>query len=111
MNELNLDKITIGDRYHVRGRISTGSYAEVFVARDQQHEGREVVIKSLNTDLQGTPDAGLEQTLIENFEKEASILESNSFTAKPPDVRKRATPLLSEPGAIATGFLVSGFAL
>ena len=78
MNELKLDKITIGDRYHVRGRISTGSYAEVFVARDQQHEGREVVIKSLNTDLQVTPDAGLEQTLIENFEKEASILESIS---------------------------------
>src|SRR6266404_3539651 len=78
MNELKLDEITIGDRYQMRGRISTGSYAEVFVARDLQDEGREVVVKALNTDLQGTPDFALEQTLAENFAKEASILESIS---------------------------------
>src|SRR6266404_3275689 len=78
MNELKLDEITIGDRYQMRGRISTGSYAEVFVARDLQKEGREVVVKALNTDLQGTPDFALEQTLAENFEKEAAILASIS---------------------------------
>ena len=94
MNELKLDKITIGDRYHVRGRISTGSYAEVFVARDLQNNGREVVIKALNTDLQGTPDFGLEQTLVANFEKEASILESISHPAKPPDVRNGCASLV-----------------
>ena len=78
MNELKLDEIAIGDRYQVLGRISTGSYAEVFVARDLKNDGCEVVIKALNTDLQGTPDVGLEQSLTENFAKEASILESIS---------------------------------
>ncbi len=91
MNELKLDEITIGDRYQVRGRISTGSYAEVFVARDLKNDGCEVVIKALNTDLQGTPDVGLEQTLTENFAKEASILESIFFAAPPLDVRKGST--------------------
>ena len=61
MNELKLDEITIGDRYQVRGRISTGSYAELFVARDLQNGGREVVIKALNAELQGTPDFGLQK--------------------------------------------------
>jgi serine/threonine protein kinase len=78
MNELNLAKMVIDERYQIVGRISAGSYAEVFVARDLQDAGCEVVIKALNANLQGTVDLDLESTLVENFEKEAAILESVS---------------------------------
>lgn len=76
MNELKLDSKVIGDRYKIRGKISSGSYAEVFVARDLHNEGQEVVLKALNTQLQGNPDYDLEQMLVDNFDKEATILES-----------------------------------
>src|SRR5262245_35496853 len=36
----------------------------------------EVVLKALNTSLQGTPDADLERTLIENFQNEAVALDA-----------------------------------
>lgn len=78
MFELNLNGLVIDERYQVRGRIGAGSYAEVFVARDLQDDGREVVLKALNAHLQGTADLGLEDKLVENFEKEASILKSIS---------------------------------
>jgi serine/threonine protein kinase len=35
-----------------------------------------VVLKALNTQLQGTPDYDLELMLVDNFDKEAAILES-----------------------------------
>jgi len=35
MSELNLQRAVLKDRYEIKGRISSGSYAEVFVARDR----------------------------------------------------------------------------
>jgi serine/threonine protein kinase len=57
-------------------RLSRGSFAEIFVARDREAGKMEVVLKALNTTLQGTPDADLERTLIENFQNEAVALDA-----------------------------------
>lgn len=72
--DLQINTITLKDRYPVRGRIGAGSYAEIFIARDLQSQAQEVVIKALNPYLQGPPDAALEQALYDNFEKEQAIL-------------------------------------
>ncbi len=76
MPQLKLENSLVDERYEVRERLSLGSYAEIFVARDRQANGQEVVIKALNTHLQGTPDADLENTLIENFQNEAVALDA-----------------------------------
>lgn len=76
MPQLKLENSLVDDRYEVRERLSLGSYAEIFVARDRQKNGQEVVIKALNTNLQGTPEADLEKTLIENFQNEAIALDA-----------------------------------
>jgi serine/threonine protein kinase len=76
MPELKLENSLVDGRYEVRQRLSRGSYAEIFVARDREARGREVVIKALNTSLQGTPDADLERTLVENFQNEAIALDT-----------------------------------
>jgi serine/threonine protein kinase len=55
--------------------LGRGSYAEIFLAYDQQRGQEQVIIKALNTTLQGTPDPELEQTLIENFQNEAIALD------------------------------------
>jgi serine/threonine protein kinase len=58
--------------------LGRGSYSEVYVARDAAaHEGGPslVVIKALNTHLQGMPDPELERTLVENFRNEAIALD------------------------------------
>ncbi len=73
MFELNLQRAVLKDRYEIRGRISSGSYAEVFVARDRD-SGNAVVIKALNSHLQGTPPPELEELLAEKFDGEATIL-------------------------------------
>lgn len=73
MFELNLQRAVLKDRYEIRGRISSGSYAEVFVARDRE-SGNAVVIKALNSRLQGIPPPELEQMLGEKFQSEAAIL-------------------------------------
>jgi serine/threonine protein kinase len=75
MPELRLENSLVDDRYEVRERLGLGSYAEIFVARDREAGGQEVVLKTLNTHLQGTPDAELELTLIENFQNEAVALD------------------------------------
>lgn len=75
MPELKLENSLVDDRYEVRERLGLGSYAEIFVARDREMDGQEVVLKALNTHLQGTPDAELESTLIENFQNEAIALD------------------------------------
>lgn len=75
MPELKLENSLVDDRYEVRERLGLGSYAEIFVARDRGMGGQEVVLKALNTHLQGTPDAELEQTLVENFQNEAIALD------------------------------------
>jgi serine/threonine protein kinase len=76
MPELKLENSLVDGRFEVRQRLSRGSYAEIFVARDREARGREVVIKALNTSLQGTPDTDLERTLVENFQNEAIALDT-----------------------------------
>src|SRR5712692_11535447 len=73
MFELQLQSALLNDRYEVKGRISSGSYAEVFVARDRG-SGNVVVIKALNSHLHGTPYPELEQMLAEKFQSESAIL-------------------------------------
>lgn len=73
--ELRLESSLVDDRYLVERCLGRGSYAEIFLAYDQLNEGEPVIIKSLNTSLQGTPDPELEQTLVENFQNEAMALD------------------------------------
>ena len=75
MPELRLENSVVDDRYLVERCLGRGSYAEIFLAYDQHSEERLVIIKSLNTSLQGTPDPDLEQTLVENFQNEAIALD------------------------------------
>jgi serine/threonine protein kinase len=75
MPELKLENSLVDNRYEVRERLSRGSYAEIFVAFDRELQ-REIVIKALNTSLQGTPDVDLERTLVENFQNEAVALDA-----------------------------------
>ena len=77
MFELNLQRALLKDRYEIRGRISSGSYSEVFVARDRgddSNRGNAVVIKAPNSRLQGIPPPELEQMLAEKFQSESAIL-------------------------------------
>ena len=76
MPQLRLEQSLVDDRYEIADRLGLGSYSEIFVARDRQADGRQVVIKALNTSLQGTPDVELERTLIENFQNEAICLDA-----------------------------------
>jgi serine/threonine protein kinase len=78
MSELKLQQCRLDGRYDVLDCLGRGSYSEVYVARDAAaHEGGPslVVIKALNTHLQGMPDPELERTLIENFRNEAVALD------------------------------------
>ena len=75
MPELRLENSVIDDRYLVERCLGRGSYAEIFLAYDQLDNDEPVIIKSLNTSLQGTPDPELEQTLVENFQNEAIALD------------------------------------
>src|ERR1700755_1012631 len=78
MSELTLHQCRLDGRYDVLDCLGRGSYSEVYVARDTAAaEGapRTVVIKALNTPLQGVAAAELERTLIENFRNEAIALD------------------------------------
>ena len=75
MPELRLENSVVDERYLVERCLGRGSYAEIFLAYDLQSEDRLVIIKSLNTSLQGTPDPDLEQTLVANFQNEAIALD------------------------------------
>jgi serine/threonine protein kinase len=78
MSELKLQQCRLDGRYDVLDCLGRGSYSEVYVARDMAAaEGapRLVVIKALNTHLQGMPDTELERTLVENFRNEAIALD------------------------------------
>ncbi|MFN2453837.1 MAG: protein kinase [Pyrinomonadaceae bacterium] len=78
MTELKLQQCRLDNRYDVRECLGRGSYAEIYVAHDRA-AGKDapstVVIKALNVFLQGTPDAELERTLVENFQNEAVALD------------------------------------
>jgi serine/threonine protein kinase len=78
MSELKLQQCRLDGRYDVLDCLGRGSYSEVYVARDAAaHDGGPslVVIKALNTHLQGMPDPELERTLVENFRNEAIALD------------------------------------
>lgn len=78
MSELKLQQCRLDGRYDVLECLGRGSYAEVYVARDLANAAgapQTIVIKALNTSLQGVPDAELERTLIENFRNEALALD------------------------------------
>src|SRR3712207_1340488 len=78
MSELKLQQCRLDGRYDVLDCLGRGSYSEVYVARDiaaSNGSPQTVVIKALNTHLQGVPDAELERTLIENFRNEAVALD------------------------------------
>ncbi len=78
MIELKLQQCRLDNRYDVEQCLGRGSYAEIYVARDnaaQNGEPSTVVIKALNVLLQGVPDVELERTLVENFQNEAVALD------------------------------------
>ena len=75
MPTLNLEHSLVDDRYEVVNRLSLGSYAEIFTARDRKHDGLLVILKALNTTLQGEIDEDLNRTLVENFENEARAVD------------------------------------
>src|SRR3712207_4538694 len=78
MSELKLQQCRLDDRYDILECLGRGSYAEIYVAQDitaTNGAPPTVVIKALNTYLQGTPDPELEQTLVENFRNEALALD------------------------------------
>jgi serine/threonine protein kinase len=79
MKELVLQNTRLDGRYDVLRLLGRGSYAEIFLARDNQATAdslhKLVVIKALNVYLQEAPDADLERTLIENFQNEAYALD------------------------------------
>lgn len=81
MSELKLQQCRLDNRYDIIECLGRGSYSEVYLARDvspHHHDDAapdEVVIKALNSSLQGAPDRELEQTLLENFRNEAVALD------------------------------------
>jgi serine/threonine protein kinase len=78
MSELKLQQCRLDGRYDVLDCLGRGSYSEVYVARDAAAlpgTPHTVVIKALNTHLQGVPDSELEQTLLDNFRNEAVALD------------------------------------
>jgi serine/threonine protein kinase len=78
MSELKLQQCRLDGRYDVLDCLGRGSYSEVYMARDVAASGgspQTVVIKALNTSLQGEPDPELERTLVENFRNEAVALD------------------------------------
>lgn len=79
MKELRLKQCRLDERYDILDCLGRGSYSEIYTARDNfaalDSPHRIVVIKALNLALQGTTDAELERTLLENFQNEARALD------------------------------------
>jgi serine/threonine protein kinase len=78
MPELKLQQSRLDGRYDIIECLGRGSYAEIYVARDnaaQSGAPATVVIKALNMFLGDAPDAELEHTLIANFQNEAVALD------------------------------------
>lgn len=78
MPELKLQQTRLDGRYDIIECLGRGSYAEIYVARDNgASEGAPptIVIKALNMFLDDAPDPELEQTLIANFQNEAVALD------------------------------------
>lgn len=78
MPELKLQQSRLDGRYDIVECLGRGSYAEIYVARDNAAVAggpATVVIKALNIFLNDSPDAELERTLVENFQNEAVALD------------------------------------
>jgi serine/threonine protein kinase len=79
MSQLKLQQCRLDGRYDIQECLGRGSYAEIYIARDNAveatHPHSTVVIKALNVLLQGVPDDELERTLTENFQNEAVALD------------------------------------
>src|SRR5882762_3257618 len=78
MPELKLQQSRLDGRYDIIECLGRGSYAEIYVARDNAASDgapETVVIKALNMFLQDTPDEELEHTLVANFQNEAVALD------------------------------------
>ena len=78
MAELKLQQSRLDGRYDILECLGRGSYAEIYVAKDNLAEDgspRTIVIKALNLYLQDTPDDELERTLVANFQNEAVALD------------------------------------
>lgn len=78
MSELKLQQSRLDGRYDILECLGRGSYAEIYVARDNSATDgapRTIVIKALNIFLQDEPDAELERTLVANFQNEAVALD------------------------------------
>jgi serine/threonine protein kinase len=78
MAELRLQQSRLDGRYDILECLGRGSYAEIYVARDNRAAAgapETVVIKALNVFLQDVPDSDLERTLVANFQNEAVALD------------------------------------
>jgi serine/threonine protein kinase len=78
MPELKLQQSRLDGRFDIIECLGRGSYAEIYVARDNAASAGApvtVVIKALNVFLQDAPDRELEHTLITNFQNEAVALD------------------------------------
>ncbi len=78
MAELKLQQSRLDGRYDVLECLGRGSYAEIYVAKDNAAPDgapTTVVIKALNIFLQETPDSELERTLVANFQNEAVAID------------------------------------
>lgn len=79
IRELSLINSRLDGRYDIQELLGRGSYAEIYVARDNvaapQSTHKQVVIKALNVFMQNDLDADLERTLVENFQNEAIALD------------------------------------
>ncbi|MEW6731930.1 MAG: serine/threonine protein kinase [Acidobacteriota bacterium] len=77
MAQLQLEKNSLVDkRYEIIERKGQGSFAEIFIAYDRSQQNQLIILKALNTTLQGTPDPELVETLEENFHNEVIALEA-----------------------------------
>jgi serine/threonine protein kinase len=79
IRELSLINSRLDGRYDIQELLGRGSYAEIYVARDNiaspQSPHKQVVIKALNVFMQNDLDTDLERTLVENFQNEAIALD------------------------------------
>src|SRR5205085_6605799 len=76
---LNLRGLQLDGRFLIERRLTRGSYAEIYLARNlspQAAEPETLIVKALNLWLQGEPEAALARTLIENIALEAQTMQS-----------------------------------
>ncbi len=79
IKELSLINSRLDGRYDIQELLGRGSYAEIYVARDNvaapNSPHKQIVVKALNVFMQNDLDADLERTLVENFQNEAIALD------------------------------------